>query len=164
MLAAHAAQHAADLDAVRGVIDPGRLVLVEAGRALSALDIGRGWAIRARLYERVTELLSTWDLLVTPTMPLTAFTAGTDAPLELAGEPTSRFLWTPFTYPFNLTGHAAISLPCGLAEDGLPVGLQIVGPWRGDEVVLETAGAFEKLRPWPELAPSPTIGEHEQPT
>jgi aspartyl-tRNA(Asn)/glutamyl-tRNA(Gln) amidotransferase subunit A len=153
MLAAHATQHAADLDAVAHLIDPGRLALVHAGRNLTAIDTGRARATRQRFYEQMTELMTSWDLLVTPTMPLTAFEAGLDAPRELAGEPTSKFLWTPFTYPFNLTGHPAISLPCGFADDGLPVGMQIIGPWRRDDLVLRAAAAFESARPWPAFAP-----------
>jgi Asp-tRNA(Asn)/Glu-tRNA(Gln) amidotransferase A subunit family amidase len=160
MLAAHATQHAADLDAVRDLIDPGRLALVDAGRSLSAIDLGHARATRGRFYDRMTKLMNSWDLLVTPTMPLVAFKAGLDAPNELAGEPTSKFLWTPFTYPFNLTGHPAISLPCGFADDGLPVGMQIIGPWRRDDLVLRAAALYEALRPWPMLAPlaAPAIG------
>lgn len=157
LLAAHASQHAADLDAVRDLIDPGRLALVEDGRTLSALDLGRARTARGRLYERMGELMASWDVLVTPTMPLTAFPAGLDAPEELAGEPTSKFFWTPFTYPFNLTGHPAISLPCGFADDGLPVAMQIIGPWRRDDLVLRLAASFEAVRPWPTLAPFPPV-------
>lgn len=51
--------------------------------------------------------------------------------------------WTPFTYPFNLTGQPAISIPCGHTGAGLPVGLQLVGPWGEDELVLAVARRFE---------------------
>jgi aspartyl-tRNA(Asn)/glutamyl-tRNA(Gln) amidotransferase subunit A len=153
MEAAQATQHASDLDVVRDLIDPGRLTLVDAGRALNAIDVGRAHATRGRFYQRMTEFMSSWDLLITPTVPLTAFEAGLDAPRQLADEPTSKFYWTPFTYPFNLTGHPAISLPAGFADDGLPVGMQIVGPWRQDNLVLRVAASFEALRPWPMLAP-----------
>jgi aspartyl-tRNA(Asn)/glutamyl-tRNA(Gln) amidotransferase subunit A len=164
LLAAHASQHAADLDAVRDQIDPGRLAMVEDGRTLSALDLGRARAARGRLYERIGELMASWDVLVTPTMPLTAFPAGLDAPEVLAGEPTSKFFWTPFTYPFNLTGHPAISLPCGLADDGLPVAVQIIGPWRRDDLVLRLAASFEAQRPWQALAPFPPVNAELSPS
>lgn len=65
---------------------------------------------------------------------------------------------SPFTYPFNMTGQPAISLPCGVADDGLPVGLQIVGPRRDDQLVLDAARHFEALRPWPLLAPAFATG------
>ena len=57
--------------------------------------------------------------------------------------------WTPFTYPFNLTGQPAASIPCGLTEAGLPVGLQIVGPHFADAQVLQAAAAFEAVAPFP---------------
>jgi aspartyl-tRNA(Asn)/glutamyl-tRNA(Gln) amidotransferase subunit A len=52
--------------------------------------------------------------------------------------------WSPFTYLFNITQSPAISVPCGLTDDGLPVGLQLVGPSRSDELVLRAASAFER--------------------
>ncbi len=163
MLVSHATQHADDLDAVRDLIDPGRLELVEEGQQLSAIDVGRARVLRTKLYERVSALMSDYDLLLTPTMPCTAFRIGLDRPESVAGQPTREFRWTPFTYPFNLTGHPAISLPCGLTDDALPVGLQIVGPWRDDDLVLRAAATFEAARPWPSLAPLGT-GSHRRTT
>src|SRR3712207_196707 len=88
-----------------------------------------------------------FDLLVTPTLPVTAFPAGDDHPAQVAGVPATTYSWLPFTLPFNLTGLPAISVPAGLA-DGLPVGLQLVGRWRDDRSVLAAAAAFEAARPW----------------
>jgi aspartyl-tRNA(Asn)/glutamyl-tRNA(Gln) amidotransferase subunit A len=65
----------------------------------------------------------------------------------VAGRPASYLGWTAFTYPFNLTGQPAISLPCGLV-DGLPVGLQIVGRRLDDALVLRAARLFEEARPF----------------
>jgi aspartyl-tRNA(Asn)/glutamyl-tRNA(Gln) amidotransferase subunit A len=67
---------------------------------------------------------------------------------------TELLSWTPFTYPFNLTGHPAATVPCGLAADGLPVGLQIVGRLGADALVLRAAASFENAHPWrfPELS------------
>ncbi|HBM95993.1 TPA: hypothetical protein DD394_00245, partial [bacterium UBP9_UBA11836] len=64
---------------------------------------------------------------------------------------STLFGWTPFTYPFNLTGQPAITVPAGLSSDGLPIGLQIVGPRGSDRFVLEVAKRFEELAPFPEL-------------
>ena len=70
-----------------------------------------------------------YDLLVTPTLPITAFEAGSRS----AGAGHQRWTsWTPFTYPFNMTQQPAASVPCGLTSDGLPVGLQVVGPRHAD--------------------------------
>ena len=57
--------------------------------------------------------------------------------------------WTPFSYPFNLTQQPACTIPCGLTSDGLPIGLQIVGPMFGDALVLRAARAYESLCPIP---------------
>ena len=67
--------------------------------------------------------------------------AGTDVP---AGSPSQDWTsWTPYTYPFNLTQQPAITVPCGLTAEGMPVGLQIVGPRHGDQRVLDVAAAYE---------------------
>ena len=83
-----------------------------------------------------------YDLLVTPTLAVAAFDVGQESPVK--GRWTD---WTPFTYPFNLTGQPAASIPCGFTKAGLPVGLQIVGPRFADALVLRAARAFETARP-----------------
>jgi aspartyl-tRNA(Asn)/glutamyl-tRNA(Gln) amidotransferase subunit A len=100
---------------------------------------------------KMLAFFQSWDLLLTPTMPLAAFAAGIDFPPQAGrGEWND---WTPFTYPFNLTRQPAISVPCGFTKAGLPVGLQIVGPILGDHHVLRAAHAFEQIQPFrmPEL-------------
>ena len=61
--------------------------------------------------------------------------------------------WTAFTYPFNLTGQPAATVPCGFADNGLPVGLQIIGGWRDDMTVLRASAAFEMAAPWAAVRP-----------
>jgi aspartyl-tRNA(Asn)/glutamyl-tRNA(Gln) amidotransferase subunit A len=61
--------------------------------------------------------------------------------------PVSMLGWTPFSYPFNLTQQPAITVPCGLTQSGLPMGLQIVGPMFGDALVLRAARAYESVMP-----------------
>jgi aspartyl-tRNA(Asn)/glutamyl-tRNA(Gln) amidotransferase subunit A len=61
--------------------------------------------------------------------------------------PESMLGWTPFSYPFNLTQQPAITVPCGLSSDGLPIGLQLVGPMFDDARVLRAARAFESACP-----------------
>ena len=63
--------------------------------------------------------------------------------------PQAMLGWTPFSYPFNLTQQPACSIPCGLDADGLPIGLQIVGPMFGDALVLRAARAYEAIHPIP---------------
>jgi aspartyl-tRNA(Asn)/glutamyl-tRNA(Gln) amidotransferase subunit A len=85
-----------------------------------------------------------YDLLLMPTLPIPAFAAGQETPTQ-----NGHWMdWTPFTYPFNLTQQPAASIPCGLTQSGLPVGLQIVGPRYEDVLVLRASRAFEGLRPF----------------
>jgi len=61
--------------------------------------------------------------------------------------PAAMLGWTPFSYPFNLSQQPACTIPCGLTKDGLPIGLQLVGPMFGDALVLRAARAYESVRP-----------------
>ena len=81
-------------------------------------------------------------------MPLTAWGVD-DWPQQIEGRPSpSIFDRLPFTFPFNLTGQPAASVPCGFASDGLPVAFQIVGSHHADTLVLQAAAAYEKIAPW----------------
>jgi aspartyl-tRNA(Asn)/glutamyl-tRNA(Gln) amidotransferase subunit A len=96
-----------------------------------------------------------WDLLLTPTLPITAFAAGADFP---ATGPYDRWRdWTPFTYPFNLTQQPAASVACGFSASGAPIGAQIVAAKYADAMVLRAARAFESSNPFvmPERPRSP---------
>jgi aspartyl-tRNA(Asn)/glutamyl-tRNA(Gln) amidotransferase subunit A len=82
-------------------------------------------------------------------MPVPALLAGHDVP---PGSAMMHWLdWSPFTYPFNITQQPAASVPCGLTREGLPIGLQIVGPPREDARVLAAARAFENARPFAQI-------------
>ena len=86
-------------------------------------------------------------------MTLPPFPIGIDFPPEVGGQPVTGMQWTAFTFPFNLTGHPAASVPAGWTADGLPIGLQIVGRrWR-DDVVLRACAAFEAVQPWADRRP-----------
>ena len=94
----------------------------------------------------MAEFHRTYDLLLTPQIPLTAFEAGRITPSDRNMD--SWLDWNPFTYPFNLTQQPAATLPCGLADDGLPVALQVVGPKYADTAVLRACRAFEAVHPF----------------
>lgn len=79
---------------------------------------------------------------MTPTMPITAFDRTRQAPEGWKSNLWTS--WTPYTYPFNMTQQPAASVPCGLADNGLPVGLQFVGARTQDRLVLRAARAYEK--------------------
>ena len=130
----------------RDQIDPGLLEVVEEGKRLSAMEFKRAEFGRAAFYQDVRTLFLKYDLLLSPTLAALPFAAGTERPLECPG--VSRLSWVAFTYPFNLTGQPAATVPCGFTVDGLPVGLQIVAGRLQDALVLRAAAAFEAAAPW----------------
>ena len=83
-----------------------------------------------------------------------AISVGLDNPTEIAGKPVEPYAWIPFTYPFNMTGQPAASLPCGFTKERLPIGLQIVGRRFDDVTVLRASAAFERARPWAHHRPT----------
>ncbi len=122
--------------------DPGFLRAAEAGRAISAVRLLQAFASRAALAETMRRFHERFDLLLTPTMPVPAIEAGRDTPADGSfGEDWVN--WSPYTYPFNITGQPACSVPVGFTKAGLPVGLQIVGRARDDALVLRAARVVE---------------------
>ena len=133
-------------------IDPGLVAIAGEGARLSALDLLAAENARAALGIRMSAFLGDYDVLLTPTLPLVAFAAGEEVP---PGSGLERwFEWTPFSYPFNLTGQPAATVPCGFTSDGLPAGLHIVGPRHGEARVVRAAHAFQVARPTADRRPS----------
>jgi aspartyl-tRNA(Asn)/glutamyl-tRNA(Gln) amidotransferase subunit A len=147
-IASYAADVGGRLAADRDRLDPGLVRVVERGLERGAADLVEALQARTAWCATLHERLAPYDLLLCPTTPCTAFAAGDDGPEVVAGRAVGYLEWTSFTYPFNLTGQPAATVPCGFA-DGLPVGLQIVGPRLGDALVLRAAAAFEAAHPWP---------------
>lgn len=124
----------------RELLDPGLREICGQGARYSALDYLAAVDVRMDLGRRMGRFHSAYDLLVTPTLPITAFEAGAEVP---KGSGHRRWTgWTPFTYPFNLTQQPAATVPCGVDEEGLPIGVQIVGARHADTVVLRAAHAL----------------------
>ncbi|MER7737393.1 amidase [Streptomyces sp. NPDC096538] len=120
-------------------LDPGLREICRAGARLSALDYLAAVDVRMDLGRRMGRFHDTYDLLVTPTLPITAFEAGAEVP---RGSGHRRWTgWTPFTYPFNMTQQPAATVPVGTAG-GLPVGLQLVAARHRDALVLRAAHAL----------------------
>ncbi len=129
------------------VADPGRRVVAARGARLTPSDHASAQAAGSAYRARMDEFMSRHDLLVTPTLPCTAFEVGLDQPGSVAGLRTEYLSWTALTYPFNVAGMPAVSVPCGRL-DGLPVGLQIAGGRGRDALVLRAAAAFEAVAAW----------------
>ena len=135
-------------ESTRELADPGRWEVVERGMRMTEADLAAAHAARERYTAAMDAFFGGYDLLITPTMPCPPFTAGADQPGWVCGRPTEYLSWTAFTYPFNVTGQPAASVPCGHDADGLPVGLQIVGRRGEDALVLRAARAVERAFPW----------------
>ena len=98
--------------------------------------------------------MTTFDVLITPTTATTAFKVG-ERPSIIGGiEVPPWFGFTPFSYPFNMSGHPAASFPCGFNSDGMPVGLQVIGHRWQESKVLGVCSAFEKAKPWAGVHPA----------
>ena len=131
-------------------IDPGLAAIAAQGRTHSGLDYLRACGERDQLAIAMSRFHESWDLLLTPAMPIAAFDAGREVP-EHSEDPRWPG-WTPFTYPFNLTQQPAATVPCGFTAAGLPAGLQIVGPRHADALVLRAARSYEQAHPQPTVA------------
>jgi aspartyl-tRNA(Asn)/glutamyl-tRNA(Gln) amidotransferase subunit A len=133
------------------VTDPDFRAEAELGSKLTSLDVQKLNTRRGALGSHMRQWMRSaanpqgFDLLVTPAVSIPAFDAKPAGQMTMT--PEALLGWTPFSYPFNLTQQPACSIPCGLTKDGLPIGLQIVGPMFGDALVLRAARAYEKIRP-----------------
>jgi amidase/aspartyl-tRNA(Asn)/glutamyl-tRNA(Gln) amidotransferase subunit A len=125
---------------------------LEVGAAMSADDLYRDQELRTEVYDAIRGVLDRHDLLVTPTLACLPVENGTDGdttgPSEVNGEAVDPLIGWCLTYVANFTGHPAASVPAGLAEGRLPVGMQVIGRRWADADVLAASAAFERLRPW----------------
>lgn len=150
-----AAEAAGTAPADEHLCDPGRLAIVRYGRTVSGAAILRAEQVRLALRITLHEVMRRYDLLAMATVPVLPFGPDAIGPCW-AAEPANLLwlAWTPATYPFNITGQPAVSLPAGLSAGGLPVGVQLVGPSGADSLVLSVARQLEvDLGPLP--APPP---------
>ena len=137
---------------IRAVMDPELVKVSEKAARLSMLDYMGAVNESMALRERMATFHQKYDLLLTPTLPLTAFKTGREVPEDW---PSPRWpTWTPFTYPFNMTGQPAISVPCGFDSQGLPIGLQLVGARFNDALVLRAGYAYQQAAPLTDRRPA----------
>jgi aspartyl-tRNA(Asn)/glutamyl-tRNA(Gln) amidotransferase subunit A len=136
--------------------EPSMAEQIEHGRSATVIDLGRAQLARTAFYEQARQFMDGFDLLLTPQMPCAAWSYQTP-PSEIDGQPVpAMFDRLQFTFPFNLTGWPAASVPCGFNSEGLPVALQIVAGPRQDALCLKAAAAFEAAHPWAQHRPPTT--------
>lgn len=140
--AAYAQEFAGRLKEHRDWIEPTLQTVIAKGGALTAVDLQRAFELRTQLYERIRLDFERYDLLLSPTMPNTAWHAEEEPETPLQNR-------VAFTCPFNLTGQPAVSVPSGFDRHGRPIGLQIVAGWHRDALALSAAARFEEASPWP---------------
>ena len=129
----------------QAALDPGFLEIARRGQDVSLSAYLAARRERSELTAHMAAFHERYDLLVTPTMPIAPFAAGHNVP---PGKHYRDWMdWTPFSYPFNLTQQPAASLPCGLDNQGLPVGLHLVAGKYQDLKVLHAAQLLERYLP-----------------
>ena len=137
----------------RDKIDPDLVKMVEAGLTYSGIDVMRAMDVRKKIYEVCYNHFKNYDLLITPTTAVPPIELGITFPSKINGISVSPTGWIPFAFPFNLTGHPAASIPCGWTDDGLPIGMQIVGKRFDELTVLQISKVFEEIAPWQDKKP-----------
>ncbi|WP_458210123.1 amidase [Haladaptatus sp. NG-SE-30] len=126
--------------------------LLEAGSDVGGVEYKRTDVPRTSVFDAIQDVFEEFDLLVTPTVAVPPFDHGQIGPSEIDGEKVNSLLGWYLTWPFNLTGHPAASVPAGSVE-GLPVGMQVVGRRFADDTVLAASATFEQLEPWADRYP-----------
>jgi Asp-tRNA(Asn)/Glu-tRNA(Gln) amidotransferase A subunit family amidase len=144
-----------DWDGQRGSVDDRLIDLMHQAERVTAVEIGRADVFRGHMWDTFAAFMAGYDLVVSPTLATAAFEHELFAPTWLEGQELRRELlgWL-LTYPFNMLGVPAITVPAGFTADGRPVGLQIAGKLHGDAAVLRAAAAFETARPWADRRPA----------
>ncbi|HZP41655.1 MAG TPA: amidase [Candidatus Binatia bacterium] len=135
--------------------EPDFLHGLELGGKVGAVEMGFAMNLRRQLIDEVNALFARYDVLLTPTLPTVAFAAAGPLPRGAdGGDFDSPIHAVAFTYPFNMTGHPAATVRAGFGGGGLPVGLQLVAERGREDLLLQVARAFERVRPmdeWPRV-------------
>lgn len=129
-------------------MDPGLVRFIERNKDRLATEYVQACLEKLEYCSGIRPFFEKYDLLLTPTVAVPPLELGKFAVREIAGVKVSPLGWMPFTYPFNITGQPAASVPCGWTDGGLPIGLQIIGRRFDDVTVLRAAAAFEQVSPW----------------
>lgn len=132
--------------------------LLRVAREYSALDMMAAFGAQNRVARSVGTFFTEYDLLITPTLGRLPAPHGTlrynDPGHTLASWLQSIFDYGPFTMVFNISGQPAISLPLGQSDSGLPIGVQIIAPYGGEDLLFQIAGQLEQATPWNQRTPN----------
>jgi aspartyl-tRNA(Asn)/glutamyl-tRNA(Gln) amidotransferase subunit A len=148
-----------DLAGIRDLVEkyPNKMTPEVTGLASSTFtsdDFNRAILGRKKICNIMWRFMRNYDIFITPTVSIPAFRLDQpNGPNSINGRPISPLAWIPFTFPINMTGQPAASVPVGHTKAGLPVGLQIVGRHLDDPTVLQASSVFESVLPWKERWP-----------
>ena len=143
-------------------MDPDFVEIIKIGLNYSPVDLKMAEVQREMIYINISRLLKDFDIIITPTVACPAFEIGKSGIYDRETMKSDIFInqkrvsmlgWLSFTYPFNISGHPAASIPCGWTSDGLPIGMQIVGKRFDELTVLQASKAFEDMSPWQDKKP-----------
>jgi amidase len=145
----------------RGQLKPSLVRNIEQGQPLSGQDVAAAMASQAALFNRARAFFDDYDVLALPSTPVTPFPVGLEYPAAVGGRPQRDYLdWLTLAACISVTGCPAVSVPAGFTASGLPVGIQFVGPYRGEQRLLSVALAFEEAtragRVHPDVLGQPT--------
>jgi aspartyl-tRNA(Asn)/glutamyl-tRNA(Gln) amidotransferase subunit A len=146
-----AARLAPTLRERRELLDPEVAATIEQALMMDAEAYGRAVQMRYAFRESTRKFFDDYDLLLSPTLPVAGVDVGVNIPARFADR--NLVTWVGYTYPFNLTGQPAASIPAGFTRGGLPVGLQLVARAYREDELFAAAAAFETARPWAQHRP-----------
>ena len=131
---------------------------IEKGLSLTGEDVGRAQRLQTLVFQRMKAFMDRYEFLIVPVNQVPPFSVDMPYPTEINGVAMDSYIdWMKSCYYITITGHPAISVPCGFTPEGLPVGVQIVGRYRDEFGVLQLAHAFERATQFGKRRP-PAVG------
>jgi amidase len=144
--------------AKRALLKPEAIWEVETALKLSAFDITAASVVRTEWYQAVRRFFETYDYFILPTAQLFPFDAALNWPEEIAGRKMQTYHeWMKGVFPVTMSGCPALAVPAGFSAQGLPIGLQIVGPNHSELSCLQLAYAYDNATQWVAKRPPPLL-------
>ena len=144
----------------RALLKPEAIFEIESGQKLTAFDIAAASAVRTEWYQAVRRFFETFDYFIAPTAQLFPFDVNLHWPQEIAGKKMETYHeWMKGVLPITMSGCPALAVPAGFSDQGLPIGIQIVGPNRAELSCLQLAYGYDLATHWVTKRPPPLLGQ-----
>jgi aspartyl-tRNA(Asn)/glutamyl-tRNA(Gln) amidotransferase subunit A len=130
----------------KGEVGPTLMSFIE--KQWTAEEFTNAYIVRQDVNNKMNRFMEKYDLVLTPTLGVPPFEVGINGPTIIEETEVEDAHWLSFTFPLNMTGQPAATVPAGWTEDGLPIGLQIIGRHLDDTTVLRASAAYEEANPW----------------